>query len=406
MGFMWSLVWFQVQVLAVVAALLYLLGRLFRKEQSALLYYPNQLDARHIHPTPREFRIPDNQWEALEVPTPDGAVLRGFHLFPPTRGGTSGAAAFQGQGHSVSGATVGTDSAAADADAAAAGAASATTAPSSSSFHSASPASPCTVIYFHGNAGNVSHRLPLANLFLNALREFGAHVVMLDYRGYGQSDDADVTEAGLKQDAQATLDWTLRHIRSERVFVMGTSLGAAVAVDLVARPQNAAVVAGVIVENTFTSISDMADSIFTPLITRRFPGSGGATLLWTLKFLVKPFFMSIGWFSNDAVRRLKVPTLFVSSQRDEIVPPRQMRQLCRLWGTRNGVSHCPAGTHGGNDDADPTALVFKRWLELPNGTHNDAFTQRGYGDALASFVREVIRREAMAAAPGIVLGTA
>ena len=394
MAFVVGVVSFLAYVAMVLYGLLFLLGRFFRREQYKLLYYPTEHNAREVHPTPGDFRIPSSMWEPIEVPTPDGPVLRGYHLFPEPPTGGHPRAAFTGAGRSLA------DDHEGAASAAPSGGGGATAVPIGGGFVSAAPAAQCTLLYFHGNAGNVSHRLPLAWAFMHGLRDFKLHVVMIDYRGYGQSDDAEVNEQGLKQDAQAALDWTLRHIRSERLFVMGTSLGAAVSIDLVAKPANAAVVNGLIVENTFTSISDMADALFAPMIRRKFADRRGPALVALLNYLVKPAFMAIGWFSIDAVRRVKVPTLFVSSQRDEIVPPPQMRALFRAWGTRNGT---PLRGEAGEDGA---GLPFKRIVELPNGTHNDAFTQPGYGEALHGFVREVTRREGLAAAPGIILGTA
>ena len=85
------------------------------------------------------------------------------------------------------------------------------------------------LLFFHGNAGNASHRLPNAA----ALVGLGAHVLLLDYRGYGLSEGRP-SEAGVYADARAGLAHLVetRGIEEGRIVVFGRSLGGAVAVDL------------------------------------------------------------------------------------------------------------------------------------------------------------------------------
>ena len=83
-------------------------------------------------------------------------------------------------------------------------------------------------------------------------------MLILAYRGYGNSEGKP-SEEGLKLDAEATLEYAQNHeeIDNDRIFVFGRSLGGAVATQLAMNKSNS--IKGLIIENTFTSISDMVD---------------------------------------------------------------------------------------------------------------------------------------------------
>ncbi len=112
-----------------------------------------------------------------------------------------------------------------------------------------------TVLTFHGNAGNIGHRVPIAKVLQEHI---GCNVLMLEYRGYGLSTGTP-NEEGLMIDAQTGLDYIrqLEETRSGKIIVYGQSLGGAVAIQLVAKNQNAGDLVGLILENTFTSIRKM-----------------------------------------------------------------------------------------------------------------------------------------------------
>ena len=147
------------------------------------------------------------------------------------------------------------------------------------------------LLFLHGNGGNASHRLPNAAL----LQRLGVHVLLLDYRGYGISEGK-ATEAGVYADARAGLAHLIevRGIPDERIVVFGRSLGGAVAVDLA----QDRVLAGIILESTFTSIPDVVDSIF---------GSAVASLAGRR------------FDSAAKIERVRAPLLFFHGDRDEVV---------------------------------------------------------------------------------------
>lgn len=131
------------------------------------------------------------------------------------------------------------------------------------------------LLYCHGNAGNIVHRLPR----LRQLRsEHRLTVLGFDYRGYGKSAGRP-TESGLYDDARAARAWlAARTGQSEdQIIVMGRSLGGGVAVELAARDG----ARGLILENTFTSIPDVGKSMMswlpTSVVSQRFDSVGKIT---------------------------------------------------------------------------------------------------------------------------------
>jgi fermentation-respiration switch protein FrsA (DUF1100 family) len=148
------------------------------------------------------------------------------------------------------------------------------------------------ILFLHGNAGNASHRLPNAA----ELVRLGAHVLLIDYRGYGRSEGRP-TETGAYADAHAGLAHLLedRGVREDRTILFGRSLGGVLAVELAQRRR----LAGVILESTFTSVSDMA---------RRVTGLPiGGLLRGTLD-------------ARSRITSVTAPVLMFHGDRDTIVP--------------------------------------------------------------------------------------
>lgn len=119
-----------------------------------------------------------------------------------------------------------------------------------------------TVVYFHGNAGNMGHRLHNASGIFHTLQ---CNILMVEYRGYGLSTGAP-SEKGLYADARAAIDYlfTRHDLDLTQIVVFGRSLGGAVAIDLAADPEYYQKLLCIIVENTFTSIPEMAVELIHP----------------------------------------------------------------------------------------------------------------------------------------------
>ena len=150
-----------------------------------------------------------------------------------------------------------------------------------------------TVLFLHGNAGNISHRLDSIEIF----HELGLDTLIIDYRGYGQSEGKP-GEQGTYLDAQAGWDYLVnnRGIAPEKIVIFGRSLGGAIGAWLAA--ENTA--AAVIIESCFSSALDMARHLY-PFIP--------AKLIIRLKYPVR-----------DYVSRLNMPLLVIHSRDDEIIP--------------------------------------------------------------------------------------
>ena len=149
------------------------------------------------------------------------------------------------------------------------------------------------VLFFHGNAGNISHRLDSINIF----NDLGLDTLIIDYRGYGQSTGK-TSEKGTYLDAQAAWDYLVksRRIPADQIIIFGRSLGGAIGAWLAARQTPAAV----IIESSFSSGVDMAQRLYPFLPVR---------LITRLKYPVAEY-----------AGQLNCPVLVVHSRHDEIIP--------------------------------------------------------------------------------------
>lgn len=167
-----------------------------------------------------------------------------------------------------------------------------------------------TLLYFHGNAGNVGFRLPL---FKELFFQSKVNILAVDYRGYGLSTGKP-SEKGLNLDADAALDYirARKDIDHENIVVFGRSLGGAVAVSLCNKRKSE--VSGLIVENTYASMEDLAKDLFS-----------------VLKFLspLLPFLLKNKWETKEKIQSVDCPILFISGLQDRVIPPRHMKMLCK-----------------------------------------------------------------------------
>jgi len=190
-----------------------------------------------------------------------------------------------------------------------------------------------TIVFFHGNAGNIGFRLPGCFALYSA---FPCNILMVDYRGYGHSE-GEPNEEGLMKDADAVMGFVKGHadIGATRVVVYGQSLGGAVALYVADKFRED--VAAVVLENTFFNVSKMVDKMFSWL------------------GVLKPLVLRIYWPSNERIARVTAPILFICGTKDDLVPPTHSKDLyalankakARVMYEVEGAGHNDCGPKGG-----------------------------------------------------------
>lgn len=205
-----------------------------------------------------------------------------------------------------------------------------------------STAANAVVLWCHGNAGNIIHRLEN----LRELYRLGLSVFLFDYRGYGRSQGRP-SEEGLYQDAIGAYDYLTRTrmIRADRIVFFGRSLGASVAAEAAAQKPAAAL----ILESPFPSVEAVAKFHY-----------GGLPLHW----LLGAEFRLI-----DRLPQLSLPKLVIHGDRDEVIPMELGRQVF---------------------DA---ALPPKEWYVIQGADHNNTYQIGGvtYFRRVGEFIDQALK---------------
>lgn len=150
-----------------------------------------------------------------------------------------------------------------------------------------------TILFCHGNGGNIMHCLDSIDIF----HELGLSCFVFDYRGYGHSEGKP-SEEGTYLDAEAAYRWLTekKRISPDSIIAFGWSLGGSIAAKLAGRNK----VAGLVVESAFTSYVDIG-----------------------LKFYP---YMPVRWFARfsyntaDYIKNVHYPVMLIYSRDDEMIP--------------------------------------------------------------------------------------
>lgn len=195
-----------------------------------------------------------------------------------------------------------------------------------------------TILFFHGNGGNISHRLEKIAI----LHNLGLNVFIFDYRGYGKSRGSP-SEKGLYRDGEAAYGYLIkqRGIPPNNIILYGESLGGAVAIDLAKDNK----VKALITEDLFSSMKDMVKIIY-PFLPH---------------FILQSRFDSI-----SKIKDIEVPKLIIHSVDDEIIPFRLGEKLFQQ------------------------AAPPKEFLKMRGG-HNTAFidSEEVYKSGIRSFLQSI-----------------
>lgn len=201
--------------------------------------------------------------------------------------------------------------------------------------------SPITLLWFHGNAGNISHRLDNIKARHDLL---GVNMFIFDYREYGRSEGR-ASEEGTYRDGDAAIRY-LRgrgNVDPTKIVFLGESLGSAVVVEMAIRHGCAAL----ILETPFLSIREMAKVSFP--------------------FLPLGPFLQTKYDTLSKIGRVKAPILIVHGEDDEIVPFRHGRRLFEA------------------------AVAPKEFYSIKEARHNDLYLVGGtaYLERLGDFLRKM-----------------
>jgi len=192
-----------------------------------------------------------------------------------------------------------------------------------------------TILFFHGNGGNISHRGDSIYIF----HKLKFNVLIIDYAGYGESGGV-ASEKSLYQSANVAWQYLTnkKKMEAENIIIFGRSLGGAVAVDLASRVK----AGGLILESTFSSVRDIVDIVFAK---------------WS-----KLIYLRYDFDSVNKIKKVSSPVLVIHSSEDEVIPFQLGQHLFE-----NITSE-------------------KRFLEI-RGRHNDGFMQsiRPYMSAIKTF---------------------
>ncbi len=203
--------------------------------------------------------------------------------------------------------------------------------------------SSATVLFSHGNAGNIGDRLDR----VLSWRGLGLDFFLYDYRGFGRSTGAP-DEEGTYRDGRAAYEYLVksRGIDPRRLVLMGESLGCAITIQLaIERPA-----AGLVLEAPFASIPHMAAAIYP--------------------FLPARLFVRTRYDNVEKIPRVKAPLLVVQGTRDEVIPVAQGKMVF---------------------DA---ASGAKQYFPIEGAHHNDVYVIGGqeYKRVLAEFIARVVRQ--------------
>jgi len=150
-----------------------------------------------------------------------------------------------------------------------------------------------TVLFFHGNGGNISHRGDSLYIF----HKLKLNVLIIDYPGYGESEGSP-SETGLYQSANAAWQYLIsdKKTNPENIIIFGRSLGGAVATDLASRVK----AGGLILESTFSSARDFVNIAFP-----------------VFSYFI---YLRYSFDSLNKIKKVTAPVLMIHSPDDEVIP--------------------------------------------------------------------------------------
>ena len=159
-----------------------------------------------------------------------------------------------------------------------------------------------TLVFFHGNAGNLSNRI----YKLNQLSKLDLNIIILAWRSFS-GNEGEPSEQNLYNDAKKTIEWlNSRGVKNKNMILYGESLGTGIAVELGQINE----FGGIILESPFTSMTNAAKNIYPWL---------------PVKYLLKD-----KYDSEKKIKNIKIPILIMHGKKDNIVPFKMGKKLYDL----------------------------------------------------------------------------
>ena len=154
------------------------------------------------------------------------------------------------------------------------------------------------ILYFHGNSGNISHLIHVANLFSAK----GYESILVDYRTYGKSTGK-VSEAALYKDAQLFYDYAKQRYQEKEIILYGRSFGTGIATWLASENEPEKLV----LESPFYSA--------VALGKHRFP------------FLPIDWLSNFRFPSNEYIKQVECPIYIFHGKEDNVIPYESAEKL-------------------------------------------------------------------------------
>jgi fermentation-respiration switch protein FrsA (DUF1100 family) len=209
-----------------------------------------------------------------------------------------------------------------------------------------------TVLFCHGNGGNMAHRLDSINIFHN----LGLNCFIFDYRGYGDSPGKP-SEEGTYNDAMAVYKWLTEEKKTpaENIIIFGRSLGGSIAAQLASKVEARAL----IVESAFTSYVDIGKEYYPYMPVR-----------WFARF---------GYKTIDYIKNVRCPVMLIYSGNDEIVP---FKFGLKLYEAANEPKEFVEIFGGHNDcflvSSEIYTEVWEKWLKFLIDKSSKSVGHRAY----------------------------
>ncbi len=179
-----------------------------------------------------------------------------------------------------------------------------------------------TLLYLHGNSANVSKEAERASLF----HQLGISILLIDYRGFGQSSGDFPSEAQVYEDVEAAWQYLIQKqkVRPAEIFVYGHSLGGAIAIELALHHPETP---GLIIESAFTKARDLAVEN------------------WWTHYIPLDLLFNQRFDSMSKVKSLRMPILFIHGTADAMIPYPMSQQLFATASSQKKLQLIPQGDH-------------------------------------------------------------